>query len=647
MANKIIPTPVPTKIEVKLGIRGDRGATFTPHITDEGDVSFTNDFGLENPKTVNVRGATFTPSLTDDGTLSFTNDKGKQNPKPVNVRGATFTPAISDDGTISFTNDKGKPNPDPVNVRGATFTPRVDSNSVISFTNDKGKQNPPSVNIRGLQGVQGVQGPRGEQGIQGPRGIQGEQGIQGPVGPRGPVGPVGPKGEKGDTGEPFRFHKVYPTITAMNSDIGNIPEGAYVLISSSVDQEENGFYYIKESGSLRKLGDMSGPQGIVGPRGEKGDKGDTGPIGPRGPQGEQGIQGQQGPKGETGERGPQGVQGVQGPQGVTGPTGPRGAVGPQGIQGPPGTTDYLQLTNRPSLVSLERNTTYEVGDIVYSKKLPAGWYLECVTAGTTGSTEPDLKSAVSTGGGVLSDGSCRFSVKQEVLNSINIPYLKDLSSIPQLGMLFQAYATNDRTVNAWGWNTILSLNSNNTISQLRLPMTSSRSTRISVRCEAGLIEKGAITEPWREIPYADEVPLLNNDGTISVTSNRTQELLTANLGDMRGSTVGKIKEEINKVFNLSQGGIMVISLLLDVSGFLGHIGSDSYTTSNKGTKYTIILSGNHKYQKGYALGEIKDVGSMQSYYFRINNGSYEYLGESVTMEDVQGAIEDAFERRGL
>lgn len=73
--------------------------------------------------------------------------------------------------------------------------------------------------------------------------------------------------------------------------------------------------------------------------------------------------------------------------------------GDKGDKGDPGTTDYRQLTNRPNLVSLERNTSYEVGDILYSKKLPAGWYLECVTAGTTGSTEPDLKSAVSTGGG--------------------------------------------------------------------------------------------------------------------------------------------------------------------------------------------------------------------------------------------------------
>lgn len=369
--DKGLPNPEPRQT---IAIKGDQGVTFRPSVDPKtANLSWTNDGGLQNPATVNVRGFTFTPSVSNDGTISWSNNGNLANPSSVNVRGATFTPSISDDGTISWSNDKEKENPKSVNVRGATFTPSVDGDGNLSWTNDKGKNNPPPINIRGPQGIQGVQGPRGEKGVQGPRGIQGEQGIQGPIGPRGPVGPVGPKGEKGDTGDPFRFHKVYPTTTAMNSDIGNIPEGAYVLISSSVDQEENGFYYIKESSSLRKLGDMSGP------------------------------------------RGPQGEQGIQGPRGLTGPTGPRGAVGPQGIQGPkgePGTTKYYELNNRPSLVSLERNTAYAVGDIVYSSKLPPGYYLECVTAGTTGSNEPDLKSAVSTGVGGLTDGTCVFEIKE-------------------------------------------------------------------------------------------------------------------------------------------------------------------------------------------------------------------------------------------
>lgn len=32
-------------------------------------------------------GATFTPSVSEDGTLSWTNDKGLDNPEPVNIKG--------------------------------------------------------------------------------------------------------------------------------------------------------------------------------------------------------------------------------------------------------------------------------------------------------------------------------------------------------------------------------------------------------------------------------------------------------------------------------------------------------------------------------------------------------------------------------
>lgn len=47
-----------------------------------------------------------------------------------------------------------------------------------------------------------------------------------------------------------------------------------------------------------------------------------------------------------------------------------------------GTTSY---TNR-----LQRNKEYKVGDIAYDPNLPSWAYLECVTAGTTGDTEPDF-----------------------------------------------------------------------------------------------------------------------------------------------------------------------------------------------------------------------------------------------------------------
>lgn len=39
------------------------------------------------------------------------------------ANGATFTPAVSSDGVLSFTNDGGLPNPDPVNIKGEPGTP--------------------------------------------------------------------------------------------------------------------------------------------------------------------------------------------------------------------------------------------------------------------------------------------------------------------------------------------------------------------------------------------------------------------------------------------------------------------------------------------------------------------------------------------
>lgn len=244
---------------------------------------------------------------------------------------------------------------------------------------------------KGEQGIQGIQGIQGEQGIQG---VKGDKGDKGPQGERGLQGIQGIQGPQGPQGEGFSIYKTYPSVSSMNADSANVPLNKYVLISTDIGNPDNAKMYVKTASGFNFLSDLSGAQGIQGP---KGDKGDTGAQGIQGPKGDKGDQGPQGERGPQGELGPQGIQGIQGPQGPSGPT------------------DYLKITNRPSLVSLERLTRYEVGDIVYSKKLPAGYYLECVTAGTTGSTEPDLRSAVSAGVGIT-DGSCIFTVK--LLNSV-------------------------------------------------------------------------------------------------------------------------------------------------------------------------------------------------------------------------------------
>lgn len=84
-------------------------------------------------------GSTFTPSVSEDGTLSWTNDGGLDNPEPVNIKGLK-----GDKG------DPGAPGEDGSN--GATFTPAVDSEGNLSWSNDKGLENPQTVNIKGPQG---------------------------------------------------------------------------------------------------------------------------------------------------------------------------------------------------------------------------------------------------------------------------------------------------------------------------------------------------------------------------------------------------------------------------------------------------------------------------------------------------------------
>ena len=58
-----------------------------------------------------------------------------------------------------------------------------------------------------------------------------------------------------------------------------------------------------------------------------------------------------------------------------------------------------------------RNKEYAVGDIAYSPNLPSWAYLECITAGTTGDTEPTF----TTGGVILNqeitDGNCIFKLR--------------------------------------------------------------------------------------------------------------------------------------------------------------------------------------------------------------------------------------------
>lgn len=159
-----------------------------------------------------------------DGKLSLNFDlvsgKDGQNGKD----GGVYIPSVSQEGVISWIAPEGQQPPQAVSVKGetgATFTPTVSIGGEISWTNDKGLENPGEKNIRG------------------------------------------PKGEKGD---PFTIYKVYNSKAEMDADYSNpdVPMGAFVCITNSIDQSENASLYVKGTQQYTFITDLSGATGMQG-----------------------------------------------------------------------------------------------------------------------------------------------------------------------------------------------------------------------------------------------------------------------------------------------------------------------------------------------------------------------------------------------
>ena len=93
--------------------------------------------------------------------------------------------------------------------------------------------------------------------------------IQGGQGETGGVGPQGPKGDG------FSISKVYDSVGAMNSGFATdgLPEGAFVIITSDVEDEDNAKLYVKGETAYEFVTDMSGATGIQGEQGVQGIQG--------------------------------------------------------------------------------------------------------------------------------------------------------------------------------------------------------------------------------------------------------------------------------------------------------------------------------------------------------------------------------------
>ena len=336
-------------------------------------------------------GYTYTPNLSDEGILSWTNDGQLQNPDPVNIKGPQgLRGEKGEPGTQGPRGPQGEPGPKgdqgPQGLKGES------GKSAYQIWLERGNNGTETDFINSLKGQQGERGPQGPQGVQGERGPQGPAGtpgLQGPKGDRGETGLQGLPGEKGEPGVKGDIGQT-PNLTIGEVKTLNPGQDATVTISGTPEnpilnigipkgpkgdagvggEGSVGYTYtpnVSPEGLISWTNDGGlnnpDPVNIKGPKGDKGDAGLQGPQGTPGEKGEKGATGQQGPQGLKGEsgksayqiwidqgnsgpesafiaslKGAKGDQGIQGPIGPQGERGAQGPEGPQGIQGPKGDT---------------------------------------------------------------------------------------------------------------------------------------------------------------------------------------------------------------------------------------------------------------------------------------------------------------------
>lgn len=186
------------------------------------------------------------------------------------IDGVTFTPSVSQEGIISWTNNGGLPNPEPINIKGIPGANGIDG--AKGEKGDKGdKGDKGEKGDRGEQGIQGPQGVPGLQGIQGEKGDKGdkgEPGIQGPkgdLGEQGLQGPKGDKGEKGADGLPININVNGNTYSHTNGTI-TLPDyplkenlGYKVITSPDLSVLDAGLYIYAGDETYIMYGTVQGP----------------------------------------------------------------------------------------------------------------------------------------------------------------------------------------------------------------------------------------------------------------------------------------------------------------------------------------------------------------------------------------------------
>ena len=156
--------PIDAITGLKEALARSTGVTFTPHISLDGVISWTNDGGLENPAPVSVKGAKGDKGETGaTGATGAQGERGEKGDKgDAGEPGEAGKAATISVGAV----ETGEPGTEAIVTNTGT-----ESAAVLHFVIPRG--------AKGEQGERGLQGERGERGERGEQGTQGEPGKAG------------------------------------------------------------------------------------------------------------------------------------------------------------------------------------------------------------------------------------------------------------------------------------------------------------------------------------------------------------------------------------------------------------------------------------------------------------------------------------